>query len=437
MSDAVCLVSVHTGAGAAMGVDLALPEGVPLAVLLPEIVDLTAGRDGGPVDWRLSRVGGSVLDPRRTLRELDVRDGDLLMLEAAEATAPDFDRDDWPARIVAAAPEASMTTPAATVAGSVLAVLGVLLCGAVAGTGPVAMATAAMLLCGVALGAATASRSGSAATAPLGVLTVLLAAATGARAVPGDLSAAHALLAATAAMVASFALLRFRIGDTVVLTALACTAALIASCGLAAVSVPLPAASAAALLSLTSLGVLSGSPRLSLLLAGLGPAAIDPDPTTDADERAASGHRILAGLVLGASAAVTLAALAVAASTLHRHGPWMPGALLCGAAGLVLLLRARTFSSGRCRWNLLTNGICCLAIAVVITVSALPEHAHWVGAALVCAGVIATMRAGRDDVSPVAARALDIAEYVAIASVPPLVCAVVDLYGLVRNLVLW
>ncbi|OBB57347.1 type VII secretion integral membrane protein EccD [Mycobacterium sp. 852013-51886_SCH5428379] len=431
----MCLVSVHTNAETADGVDLALPAGVRLAELLPDIVDLTAARDGGADGWRLSRVGGAVLDTDRTLRELDVRDGDLLLLETADVTTPRLGRDDWVARVMASTPDPVTVNPAVAVLGPVFAVVGALAC-AVPGTGPVTVGLVVVLLCGAAVCAAAAGRSQSAAATPLSVLTVALAAATGMQVVPGEMAASHALLAATAAAVASLALLRFHIGDTTPLTALASTSALTAGAGLAAVSVPLPPASAAALLTVVSLAALSASPRVSLLLAGLGPAAVDPDPTADADDRCASGHRILAGLVLGGSATLTLASLAVAAATLHRTGPWVAGALLCGAAGLVLLLRGRTFASARARWAFTINGTCCLVFGFVIVASALPRHTHWLGAALVCAGVAAIMRTGRGEMSPVAVRALDITEYLAIAAVPPLACTVLGLYRLVRDLAL-
>lgn len=435
VSENVCLVSVCTGDEKAGWVDLTLPAGVPLASFLPEVVGLAAPRpDGSPGDWQLSRLDGSAFDHQMSLRELEVRNGDLLMLTTSEPAQPVVDRDDWVSRIVASSVETLTGTEYLMTFGSVLAVLGALLCGLLPAGGPVPMVIVAVLLGGAALSAFMAARSYSAAAGPLSTATMVLAAVAGVRAVPGTLSQAHVLLAVTAAAVTALVCLRCRIGNAVVSIAVACCAALSVLAVLVAVSVALPTRSAAALLTVLSLAVLSGAPRLSLMLAGLASAAIDPEPSADADERAGAGQRVLAGLVSGASTAVALGSVTAAAATARDDTSWIAAALLCAASGLILLLRARTFASGRLRWALAINGTCCTASSLVAAGWSMPQYAHWVGAASVCVGVAAMMSVGRDCSSPFAMRALDIVEYGALASVPPLVCAVMNLYGLMRHL---
>ncbi|WP_422749839.1 type VII secretion integral membrane protein EccD [Mycobacterium sp. WMMD1722] len=425
------------GAADSEGVDLSLPYGVPLVALLPEIVDLAVCTDDPGGDWQLSRLDGSALDHRMTLRELSVRDGELLVLSAAPAFPPNVEREDWVTRLVASATDTPVAAPKPVVPGSAIGVVGAVLCAVFPAAGLVPAATAAVVLGGVTVCAAMAARAQRPVTAQLAVLTMILAATTGVRAVPGPLSAAHGLLAATAAAVAALALARFRVGDTMVSVAVACGAALSALAALAAVAVPLPTSSAGAVLAAFSLAVLGGSARLSLLLAGLGRAAVDPDPTADADERAASGQRVLSGLVVGSSTAATLASAVAAAGTLQPGVPWTAAAMLCAAVGLVLLLRTRTYVSGRLRWTLMANGTCCSAIALTVAAGALPQHAHWVGAAAVCVALaVVTRGATTVAASPLVDRAFDVAEYVAIAAVPPLACAVTGLYGVVRDLVL-
>ncbi len=78
-------------------VDLALPADVPIIDLLPmllqyagELRDDGGGQHGG---WKLVRVGHGELDGGRTLRSLDVADGEVLRLAAREErdVVPVFD----------------------------------------------------------------------------------------------------------------------------------------------------------------------------------------------------------------------------------------------------------------------------------------------------------------------------------------------------------
>lgn len=433
MSDGVRVVSVYGETEESL-VDLTLPAQIPLAALLPDIVDL-AGPGSGAQDrpWRLARIDGPALDHRMTLVEQGVEDGDLLLLSAAEITTPGVERKDLLSRILAAAP-APPSRAVRPALGSVSAALGVLACvGAPAGS-LVAMTTVAVLLAGALLAAIIWARghSASPAGAPLSALAVTLAAVCGFRAVPGDTSVAHVALAATTAATISLILLRCRAGQTTAMTAVACLSVVVGAVSLGAVLWPMPGASVGALLVLSALVGLGAAPRISVLLARLAPAtAVSVDAH---DHRAAMGHRVLAGLVMGCSTLAAGGAVVVGWAAVGGSTPRLAATVLCAVAGVAVMLRARTYASGRCRYALLIAGSTCSACTLAVIVLVAPHYAHWVGAVLVGAGAAVLMRDDRPEPSPVAVRAIELLEYGALAAVTPLACAVLGVFSLVREM---
>ncbi len=80
-------------------IDLALPNSVPVELLVPGIADLVekhsaandfdvAGDRLHPTRWVLSRVGSPPLSPASTLQEHGVLDGELLVFDSVEASPP-------------------------------------------------------------------------------------------------------------------------------------------------------------------------------------------------------------------------------------------------------------------------------------------------------------------------------------------------------------
>ena len=66
--------------------DVVLPSGIPVEELVPAIVDLIGGAaSGAPKRWRLDRPVGERLEESLSLCDNGVRDGDLLILDSAEA----------------------------------------------------------------------------------------------------------------------------------------------------------------------------------------------------------------------------------------------------------------------------------------------------------------------------------------------------------------
>ncbi len=89
-------VSVHAGTAV---VDLVLPAAMPVATLIPSIIDILddcgADRSGDrPANaYRLSRPGAPALHASTTLAQNDIRDGAVLILSQsrAELPAPRYD----------------------------------------------------------------------------------------------------------------------------------------------------------------------------------------------------------------------------------------------------------------------------------------------------------------------------------------------------------
>ncbi|WP_173008232.1 type VII secretion integral membrane protein EccD [Mycolicibacterium sp. P1-18] len=77
-------------------VDVGLPTTVSVSVLAAEVVAMANLADvGGPGDdadatdrWTFARLGGTVVDPRRTLAEAEVFDGDVLLIREVGDPAP-------------------------------------------------------------------------------------------------------------------------------------------------------------------------------------------------------------------------------------------------------------------------------------------------------------------------------------------------------------
>ena len=65
--------------------DFTLPAHVPIAELIPAVVDLTGRDDFAGSDAHLIRASGEVLDTAATLAQCAIPDGELLILTSAAA----------------------------------------------------------------------------------------------------------------------------------------------------------------------------------------------------------------------------------------------------------------------------------------------------------------------------------------------------------------
>lgn len=451
-------------------VDLALPAGAPLALLIPEIVsmieihsDTTPSLDHstGATEWTLGRLGQAPMDPTATLLDHGVRDGDLLLLQAADRPAPAPLFDDLMHNVAAIEVDtfrrwtpgsARLTGSVAAVALTAIGSLALLVARAHDGglVGMIAALTVAVLL--VAAGAVVArvygdERSGvtlwGAALAP--------AFAAGALVVPGDLGAASLLLGAVTG--GGFAVLAARVSGVGIGLAVAAAAAATAAAGAAGVAVAtdLPGAAIGAAVTACALVLLAIAPRVAMLLARLPlPPVPSPGSPLDAEEsadgplpsfvgleaRAGRARHLLTGLV-GAASVVAAVGSLMAAGAFGTGGIDWPGMLLAVVAAVVLMLRGRTYASIAQAGTLIGSGTAILLL--LLTEAAITEP----GLAPILF-VIATLGVGlaltlgvvapNHEFSPVQRRAVELVDYTAIAMVLPLACWVGGLFAAMRGL---
>jgi type VII secretion integral membrane protein EccD len=443
MPDPLCRLSVAAGPHT---VDLALPREAPVGLLLPSIVDLvhrgTVAADEGR-QWHLSRVGQQRLDEATSLHDNAIRDGELLLLTTTATPAPVWIQDDpWHAVIDTADTGRTPTRVTATAACLSAAVLGAT---ALAWSGVVTQATGHVITGGVIAAAAAigAVAIGRAHPDPilcvtLSIVAVVFAAVAGFLAVPDGPSTANSLLAAAVACSTAVLLLRVTRCGAICLTALATFTALTSAASACGVAWRLPVSTTGAALSVLALGALGAGARLSIALAGLAPTmpGSDPgaeDPTVET-RRAVTAHHSLTGLVIGSASAAALGALVVVSSCVHNGRHWPTCAVFAAVIGQVLLLRARTHIDMRRRLALVIVGTAATAAGAALVVISAPEHANWVCLLAIAVGLSMLGTPFGATVGPLARRAIEVLEYLALAAVVPLACWVSGLYGLVRGL---
>ncbi|GAA5140853.1 type VII secretion integral membrane protein EccD [Pseudonocardia adelaidensis] len=435
-------------------VDLALPADVPVAELVPMMLDLVGEPVFGmrPVPWRLTAAAGAPLPPGASLAELGVPDGELLRLAPDVPPPPPPVFDD---PVDALASRAGGTGgddrrfPAAAVllvatAGAALLTVGG------PGTAAVRAAVAALAAAGAVGLAARAARVEPGLHTHLAGRTAALAAvpfavAAGWAALPGSSPAARLLLAAAAAgTVAAAAQVALR----VVAPALVAVVVAAVPVGLGALAVarfgsPPPAVAAA----VGALAVVVGPllPRVALRLSGLprpvvpadgielvaadhGPDILPPDEFA---ERSDLARGYLAGMAGGCAAVAVVAALPAAAA-----GGWAGPALACVIVA-VLALRARGFADPAPARTLLgcaAVGLAGLAALTAVRPEPLPRLVA-VGVLLAVAGLgLVTIGRSGPAGSPVSRRAIDLLDMVLVAAAVPLALAAMDLFRLVRGL---
>jgi type VII secretion integral membrane protein EccD len=439
MPDSLCRLSIAHGPHS---VDLALPRDTPVGHLLPSIVDLVH-RGALPADaarqWQLSRVGDERLDAATSLRDNAIRDGELLLLTPNAIPAPVWTQGDpWHAVIDTVDTTRAPIRITATAACLCAAALGAT---ALVWPGAVTHAASHVITAGV-LAAATAVGAVAMRRAhpdpilciTLSVVAVLFAAAAGYLAVPAGPSTANALLAAAVACSTSVLLLRVTRCGEICLTATATFAALTSAASACGVAWTLPVPTTGGALSVMSLGTLGVAARLSIALAGLAPAlpSLDDDPAPD-PVCAATAHSLLTGLVIGSAGAAVLGAVLVASSCLH-DGRWPLASVFAAVVGVVMMLRARTHIDMRRRFALVIAGLVAIAASIALVAVSTPGQANWVCVLAIAIGLSALGSTVGTTVSPLARRAVDVLEYLALTAVVPLACWVGGLYGLIRGL---
>ncbi len=435
-------------------VDLALPADVPVAELVPMVLELIGEPSGPdsrgpapvPQPWQLSGPAGGPLPPEATLDELGVLDGELLHLgpRSSVVAAPVFDD---PADALAAAVRdggsAGTWRPGPVAAPAVVTAAAALL-GSVRES-PVALVVAAAVVAVVGAGVALLHARRVAGDDPASAGSAALcaiapAAAAGVLVLPGPLGAGQLLLGALAAGLAAaagLAVLR-RIAPPLLAAAVVAPALVVATVVRLGAVAPVGAVAA----GLVAVALAAGPvlPRAALRVAGM-PAPVVP---TDLEEIARADTAVLPapelarradlarGLFSGISAGTALLA-AGGAVVAAADGGWA-GATLAAVTVAVLLLRARAFAEdGPAR--VLTGAA--VATAVGAGVLAAVEHGPIVRlltAAGLGLGVLVAVRAAGTQLSPVGRRTLDVLELILTAAAIPAALAAMGLFALVRGL---
>jgi type VII secretion integral membrane protein EccD len=459
-------------------VDVALPEHVPLAELLPELLRHAGEgladdgeKHGG---WLLRRTDGAALATAQGLYPQGVRDGEVLHLVPARDVWPELEYDDVVEAIAEGARRRGSawtpaTTRAATLAGAaVLLALGLL---AVLAAGP-AWSGSAFVGLGVglllALAGVTASRAyGDArAGAALGACAMPYAFAGGAVLVAsaaGDKAGVFAplpwfggpeLLAGSVALLLVAALGGVGVAAALRIFTAGATVGLVGAVAALVSMLTNAAGAAAVLLSLLVCGI----GALPLLAIRFGKMPTPPvtlptggdaegftgaqggalDAARDRPDRAtvfaavARTEELLTGMLVG-HAVLCIGAFIVLAAT-----SGLSARILIAVSAAALLLRSRLFVTLRQRMPLVVGGL--------FGVAALGVNLLWsadatmllavsvVGLLLALVTVAAGATYSRRPPSPYLGRAADLLDTLVVLSVIPVACAVAGLYSAVGDI---
>ncbi len=452
----LCRVCVHAGDSA---VDLALPAAVPVATLIPSIVDILddrdAGRSGDPVATRyqLSRPGAPPLPAATTLAQNGIHDGAVLVLSQRQAEPPAPHCDDVAEAVSAALDAHTASAPprdqqhVTRLTGAVAAVFFTCIGAAVlmrnalkASVAGYPAGVAASAACVALLVAATAHRAyrDRIAALTLGLIGTAFAAAAGFLAVSGSSGIPHVLLAAMAAVVTSVLAIRVTGGGGVALSAVSCFAMVIAVAALAGVvtGAPLPAIGAAS--ALASLGLLGLAGRASIALAGLSPRLPPAQHLDNPDCLAAKAIRAdewLASLLAALSSSAAVGAIVTAVAAPGKGAAHLRCIAFAAATGALLLLRARFHRNSTPVFAV--SGIATTGATFAVAATGMPNHGTWtasVTAMLAAAAVYLGFAPTAISLSPVLRRGVELLEYLTLAAMVPLTCWICGLYSAVRNL---
>ena len=433
-------------------VDLALPADVPIIDLLPmllqyagEMHDDGGGQHGG---WKLVRVGYGELDGGRTLRSLDVADGEVLRLAAREEreVVPVFDDI---VDAIAAARLGRINTRSVNPGLGAAVIVVAMAVGALTLLYRTASVVDAYIAGGVALvllGLATAVAKGAGdrvlatATAAAGIPFTMVC---GLNAVPGGFGRWGVLLGASLALVFALAA-ELALGTGTVVFAGAATTALLTAlsalvAGLAHVT-PTQVVAGTIAVALAALSVL---PRFAVRLARL-PLATVPttsedlqatDDLADIDDvtaRARLAGEYLTGTQIGCAITIAFSAMLLA---VHES---VLSVALAATAVVAMALRARSVPSLGGRIALLGSAVGS-GVAAAGTLVVTKRDGN--GIALLIIELVmgafvlflATARSRRP-VSPQTMRLVDFFESAVVVAVLPLAVGVMGLYTTLRQL---
>jgi len=417
-------------------VDVALPDGVPLADLLPDVLahagtDL-AERGEAHGGWLLRRVDGAPLAAGDPLAAQGVRDGDLLYLVPAREDWPEPEYDDVVEAIAAGARRYGPEWSAAATRVTGVAVAGLALAIALMRSGLPAAAPLGVALL-LLIAGVLAARAYGVAPVAVGLAGYALpyAFVGGMLVVAPRLGAPSLLVGSVAVLVAALAG-AIGVGLTPRLFVGAAGAGLLGAAGALVALFTTAAGAAAVVLTILVTGV-AGVPLLAIRLGRLPVPAAGLTDSGLPDRQAvyaavARTQEVLTGLLLAVAVA------GVGASAVLARSGGVAGRLLVVVASAAFLLRARLFVPVRQRLPLLGAGV--LGYAVLAGTAGAGTGATGVGVIVTVAVLVAVAgaRYAGQPVSPYLGRAADLLDAVCVVSVLPIACAVLGLYASVRAL---
>lgn len=448
-------VAVHWGTAA---VDVTLPAEIPVAVLLPSVVDILAvdHPDQQAASYRLSTPGAAGLDPSMTLAQQDIKDGAILVLsrrsaplaapryfDVAEAVSATLDAATAPSGCASRAGAVRLVGAAAAM---LFAAVGGLVIvrnsfGTNADPDVAATVTALVSAGALALGLAALAHRGyrdQTAGLALSLIATALTGLAGFVAVPGAPGTPNVLLAAGAAGVTAVVAIRVSGCGVVTLTAVSCCAVVIAVAGLVGVISAAPLRVVASAAALVSVGLLSVAARTSIALAGLSPRLETPDAAeiepgeARTRSRAVRAERWLTSLLAGLSVSATLGASVAVVAGAPRLSCTAFGTL----TGVLLLLRSRCADARR----MLVFAVGGIAVAATTFGAAAARSAvsgPWTATVTTLAVGVAMylgFAGPARPASPVLRRGAELLEWLALAAMVPLTCWICGLYGAAREL---
>ncbi|WP_077086214.1 type VII secretion integral membrane protein EccD [Mycobacterium rhizamassiliense] len=448
-------VSIHAGGTL---VDVALPSQMPVATLIPPIVDIVGDHTAdGPraltaSRYQLSRPGRAALPAAKTLAQNGIRDGDTLLLSRARARVPGPRYDDGAEAISASLTPQSRDRPqrlrATRLAGALAAGLFASMGGlglvrnsfdpnvthdvtATAGVAGV-LGTIALIFAAVAHRACHDPMFGN----TLAVIATLFAAVAGFLAVPGPPGLPNVLLAAMMSAVAATLVMRVSGGGVTACTAISCFGVILALAAMAGMITAAPLRTMSSITTLVSLGLLGVAARLSIVMAGLSPK-LPTAPDLDSFEPHTDN---LPGKVFRAEvwlnslvAAFSVSAAAGAIITALGGAPRPTCIAFAMLTGVLLLLRGHPLQSGKL--ICVIGGVTTVATALGRTALSAPAQGPWIAlatASLVAAACILGFVTPTMSASPIARRSIELFECLALVAMVPLTCWVCGLYGAAR-----
>jgi type VII secretion integral membrane protein EccD len=453
-------------------VDVALPEDVPLAELLPDVLRMADQwqSEGAHAGFVLARLDGSELDTGVSLAAQGVRNGELLYLRPATETLPPPVYDDVVDAIASSVSDSRRMwggphfRRVGLSAGAVLLALGAwVLWTANNPHGMPAFAAGLMALL-LTFGGGVRSRvySDHIGGAVLGGCAVPYAFLGGIGVLPVDAGAglgrSHFVVGCCAVLVISAigAIIQEEHDEPYLAAAVAAGAGAIAGAvGLATGADPAKLAAGAGTVALAAIGFLpglalrlmrfpmpqlvDGAPQVTsgAQKASLPPGNDDPIDTAAIERRTRRAHELLTGLAAACMLTILLSSLTLAFSSDGRSGGvWAQ--CLAGVLGLAALSRARLFRRAGQVGTLVWGGAATLAVLLVgvgIHVSATARQTWFFGAVL--AGGLIMLAVGlalpNRSLSPRWARTVDLLDGLLLASVIPVLLGVLNVYGTVQS----